>query len=263
MALNKKMEELRKTLEAKINAYVTGYNAHDKKKKELDPLAKAVKVATDEYNENLATETYKRWNAEGTPVMTAIRLRTVPHALKVRFKVDDEDTMVAVVEEDDKYDVSLPKLQAVIGADKFSYPNWLEVSNDLATLIAAKFEEHIEENPGFSLKMDKVKATFGFPEGMDPRSDEGFIHALQTTIDKILYLPNEDGSGNLIHIEAKTDSNGHIFSKASDVILNSFTGKGSKRSSMFVNGTGRMSGLVADAMHTILTGGEFGLEHRD
>lgn len=257
--MNKRLEEMRTAMIAAATTYAAAYNKHESKAT-LKTLKSAAKLALDNYNIELAKETYKQWNAEGNPVKTAIRCRVVPHAQKCNFKVTDDDIMTVNFSENTAYDVDLPLLQSVIGAEKFANKNWLAMSEKLAWLIAARFNEKLGDNPAFKYEVTDAAKAFQFPDGVNPYTDDGIIVALQSIFDAILFIPDETGKRNRIHIERKELADGTVYSQATEVIYNSFTCKGNSRGHLAVCGTGRMHALIADAMHVILTNGDFGLD---
>ena len=261
MAINNKMKDLKVELLAKAVAYVNAYNARQESKSELQARKTAVAISLDEYNVELAKETFKRWNIEGDPVRTAIRLRVVPHALWIIYKTDDNDVMTFTVKDGVDYPVDLVLLESVVGADKFAAADWLDAAEKLWAIWAVRLNKRIGDNPNYQPNIRAIAKEFHFPEGVNPNSAEGVIIATQYVFDKILMIPDEDGN-NLIACVREEDEDGQVYSRATEVIRQSLTGKGA-RARLKCYGPATMVTLVADAMHEIMTGGDFGLDFVD
>jgi len=251
-----KLEKLRKDMRDTATAYAAAYNRRESKRN-LKPLREAANAALQEYNLELAAETFRRWDKEGEPVKTAIRERYVPHAQKCSFKTNDDDVMTVVFSDTD-YKVNLPMLCKIVGIEKFASPNWFEKVERLAWLLAGSLNKELGDNPMFDYEISEATKAFNFPEEINPHSDEGTLAALQQVFDSILFIPDEKGD-NIIQVKSKTLDNNHVSAKEWASIKNSMTYKGKRPGEVVIGNTGLMTELVADAMHVISTLGDFKL----
>lgn len=242
---------------AKATVYAQAYNAGGKKKSELQALKKAAMGAMDTYNKTLEKSTYRRWNAEGDPVKTAIRSLTMP-GKRFQFKTDDDNHMNVVIKDAD-IRVNLPMMQAVLGKDIFADAKWFNKAEKLAYLVAGRLNEHISNSVMFSYGIADASKEFDFPDYIDPMSDDGIVYALQVVFDSILYIDNPDEPfTNLIHTTLKQDSDGRYYAKEWTVIRERMTKDGGTNTVAICN-TGRFTDLVVEAMHGIMNDGDFSL----
>lgn len=256
----KVIETLKETVENSVNAYLTAYNGHKETQKKLKTLKKQVSDDVNTYNLELSKETYRDWNALGDPVKTAIRTRFIPRTLSVTFKVnEDTDTMTAtMVYRSDSYRADLPTMQTVLGPEVFAKTNWFAKCEKLAFIIAKNLNDRICEvkSTAFDYIIKDASKLFDF-EGIDLNTEEGAIAALQEVMDSILFIPGEDGK-NLIKANVRT-VNGKPCASAWTVIRESMTREGPSIGTVAISSTGKMSSLIADAMYTIMTNGDFAL----
>lgn len=243
---------------AKATSYAKAYNEGGKKKSELSALKKSAMAAMDTYNSVLAKDTYRRWNAEGDPVKTAIRSWTIPNSKKFQFKTDDDNYMTVVVK-DAECRVNLPMMQVVLGKQIFAQPNWFDKAEKLAFIIATRLNEHISNSAVFKYEIAEASSEFSFPDSINPLSDDGVVYAIQEVFDSILYIDNPDNPGtNLIHTTLKMDADGNYYAKEWTVIRERMTKDGGKNTVAICN-TGRFTDLIVEAMNGILTNGDFGI----
>lgn len=246
--LEVKMEEVDKA----IAAYVKGFNEH-KPKKLLKPLKDKVTGSVTEYNSELEKATYRAWDKEGNPLNTAIRGRFIPNALKVTLKENDDGVMIATKNfKSDILKANLPMMQKVLGADRFANPKWFPMIEKLTYVIGNRISHDLGKGILFDDISDDGKS-FDF-EGADPLSDKGCIKALQQVYDAILYIP--DGKKNLIQVDANTDEGTkRVFSHQWTFIREAMTREARQIGTIEIVNTGKMSTLIADAMHLALTNG--------
>ena len=250
--MTKALEILFKEMEAKGSEYVAAYNAGGKKKSELTALKKAATAACDRYNQEFSKETYRIWAREGDPVKTAIRNPSIKGAKKLRFRTDDDNVMTLLTDTVE-YDVNLPMMQATIGSAVFHDPRWFRKAGTLAKIVANTVNEHLGGSAIFRYG-DGELDDFSF-DGIDPHTDEGVILALQQVFDAIIFL--DDGNGdNIIKADIKVDSNGKKYASAWAYIREAMTKK-TGRGVIDVCNDGGFSDLVLDAMHIVLTRGDF------
>jgi len=236
--------------------YCTKYNEGKATQKELKAAKKAANDAMAQYNLELSKEQYLTWANEGNPIELAIRSRVVPNALKFTFKADDEDVMMYGVKGDDDYAIDLLMMEVVLGAKVFHDAKWFTAMESLMYLTMNYLNERCG-NGVFNLQVEKASASFKFPKGVDPLSDEGVIIALQNVFDKILFLKGKDGK-NIISATSDVDSRGRTYSREWTVIRESMTKSGGVNKVIVCN-TAQFSDYIVNAMHGILTHGEFGL----
>lgn len=258
MLTSKLLETLQADYEAKVNAYVSSYNGHKATRKELKELKKLSGAAIDKYNLALCDEQYRAWDAEGDAVKTAIRLRKVPNCVKVSFKVNDDTDVMSAIYSSIGIKANLPAMQKVIGAEKFHDPKWFSMVGKLAWLCAGRLNMELGDNRNFNYEIDDATRAFEFPNGVKPYDDAGVIAALQQVFDAILMVPGKDGK-NIIDAATEYHENGAVFNRALTMIRESMTHQGNEVGTVAIGGTGKMSELVADAMHILLTSGSFGL----
>lgn len=253
---NALLESLLKDVSDKGAAYAKKYNEGGGKKAEMQALKKAASNAVDKYNSALEKETYKAWNDEGDALKTAVRTRYIPGAKRIKYKTDDENYMTIEIDSNDKYEVNLPMMQATIGREAFADPGWFGKCGKLAYLVA----EYIAERLGcgcFEYSMSQAMRDFHFPDGLDPLSDDGVVTALQQVIDSILYIDNPGNPGvNLIKTTLRQDKRGRYYSPEWQHIREAMTARTGIGKIDIVN-TGKFTGLVLDAMHLIMTNGNF------
>ena len=237
-------------------AYAKAYNEGGKKKSELSALKKAAGAAIDKYNSALEKQTYKQWNDEGDAVKTAVRTRFIPGAKKMQYKTDDDNYMTVEINSNDKYLCNLPMMQTVLGADVFSDSSWFAKCGKLAYLVS----NYIAERLGcgcFEYSTTQAMRDFEFPDGIDPLSDDGVVMALQQVIDAILYIDDPENPGkNLIKTTLAKDKRGRWYSPEWQHIREAMTEAVEMGKINIVN-TGKFTKLVLDAMHLIMTNGNF------
>lgn len=252
MIRNEVLNRLRSNVDEKVTTYVLAYNGHQTKKKVLNELKKAAANAVDAYNDELAKATYKEWDVMGDAVKTALRERVVRQCLSVTYKVDEDSDVMAASFNSVAIKVKLTVLAETIGKDKFASADWFTKVQRLAWIIAGALNRKLGENPHFCYEVDEATKQFRFPDDIDPHTEEGCITALQQVFDSILFIPDKDGK-NVIGANEK----------AWTCIRESLTKQGSAIGSVAISGTGKMTELVADAMHTVITNGDFTLVNAD
>ena len=225
------------------------------KSKELKAAKKAANDAVNNFNLELSKWQYAEWAKIGNPVELAIRNRLIPGAIRFQFKEKDDVMGYAVKPAD--YVASLPMIDVVLGKKVFADKTWFECMEALCDITISYLREPFGDI-SFDYKVSKAAKKFKFPEGVNPKSDDGVVVALQQVFDKIFFIPNEETGENLIHTTTITDSEGRTRSKQWTVIREKMTGDGGCNKVAVCN-TVRFSGYILDAMHGILTNGEFGL----
>lgn len=251
-----KAEEIRlKELEVKMEnsaaKYVRAYNAHESKKT-LKSLKKAVSGDVDAYNLEVEKQTYKRWAAEGDPVKTAIRTYFIK-GKTYTFKVDDETDYMTSVQKPKEFPISLPMMQATIGVKYFSDPRWFNKLEKLVFIWVGKlYREIANDNKEFDYNIEEASKEFNF-DGIDPRTNEGAVAALQQVMDAILYI-ERDGK-NIISLNLKKNEVGEYCDADWKMIDAKMTGDGGLNIVTVCN-TGKFSDLVVQQMHRILTNGD-------
>lgn len=250
------LETLMQDVRNRGAAYAKAYNEGGKKKAEMSALKKAAGSAMDKYNSALEKEIYKQWNEEGDAIKTAVRTRYIPGAKRIQYKTDDDNYMTVEINANEKYEVNLPQMQATIGREVFADPGWFGKCGKLAYLVA----EYIAERLGcgcFEYSTSQAMRDFDFPADLDPLSDDGVVTALQQVIDSILYIDNPGTPGeNLIHTTLKKDKRGRFYSPEWQHIREAMTARTEIGKINIVN-TGKFTGYVLDAMHLIMTNGDF------
>lgn len=259
MSLPKALEALYNTMSDKATEYVAAYNSHKKKKSELSALKSAAFEAAKEYNKAFAKHTYRQWNAEGNPVKTAIRTPDIKGGKRLQFKSNDDEVMTVHIK-DLELGASLPEMQATLGADVFHDPAWHTMASTLAKFVADNISMQFGGSAIFNYPVTQAAKVFRF-EGIDLTSEEGIILALQQVFDAILFL--DDGNGNnIIKANIEVDANEKKYSSAWTYIREAMTTRAG-RGIIDVCHTDKFSEYVLDAMHIILTNGDFILTTAD
>lgn len=259
--MSKVTDILKKEMEEKVSAYVCGYNGHNLKKDELNALKKSAKAGVDAFNQALEKETYRRWAIEGDPVKTAIRLRLIPGCQRVSYKVDDADVMSASYK-DAAYKANLPMMHAVLGHEVFADKTWFTKLEKLAYIIANRVNAEMGNKASFSYAISDAAKEFSFPEGSNPACIDNMANALQSVFDSILFI--DDGAGaNIIKAGIIADLDGNKSCPAWTYIRECMTAEGEKDGQVLIRNTGKMSDLVAGAMHIALTNGDFATRSED
>ena len=251
MINSKKLQNLFDKSQEACVAYVKGYNDRISRK-ELKALKKAANEAINSYNLELSRAVYKEWAKSGDVVKTALTLNFVPGAKKASFKENKEDIMAYTMNDDKEYFINLPEIQHTCGAEVFADTSWFLMVEKLVWLIAGRLNEEIAGSPEFKYEIDEASAAFEFPEGINPLTDDGIIHALQKIFDAILFVPGEDGQ-NTIQTTTKYDVDGRPYCPQWKVIRESMTRAGKPNEVIFCNTT-TMTRYIANAMWGILTG---------
>lgn len=245
--LNMKATEL-------ASKYCDQYNK-GAKQKELRETKKAATKAVDAYNLELSKEKYREWDALGNPVETAIRSRIIPGAIRFQFKEKDE--IMGFVVKAAEYPVSLPMMQIVLGKKVFAEADWFDALEKLCLLTLNYLNEKCG-NGSFNYQVAEASKEFNFPDGVDPLSEDGVVHALQCVVDKVLFIEDPKTGENIIHTTTGVDSLGHTYSKEWTVIRESMTVAGGVNKVAVCN-TVKFSEYLLNAMHGMLTNGSFGL----
>lgn len=93
---NAKLSKMMDNVLELAGKYVIACNNGDSQKNRK-ALKKAAQAAMEQYNDELANETYRAWAEAGEPVLTALREYYIPGAKRLSFKVtDDNDTYLEV-----------------------------------------------------------------------------------------------------------------------------------------------------------------------
>lgn len=248
--MNEYLEYLNMQVNATASAYVKLYN-EGARPKTLKAAKKASKEAVDLYNYELANEQYREWALEGNPVELAVRSRIIPGAIKVTFK--EKDDVMGFTTKPMEYSVSLPEMLVVLGSEVFAAPDWFEAAEKLCSVIVNGIGTH-SDNPEFEYKIAEASKAFTFPDGVDLLTDEGIITAFQQVIDKILFLPDENGN-NIINAKIKVDeTTGKHYNDKWTVIRESMTRADQKNwDALEVCNTTGFSKYLLNAMHALLT----------
>lgn len=223
-------------------AYAKAYNEHQKKAI-LKSKKDAAKYAISQYNTELAKETFKDWNSEGNPVLTGIRSRVINTALKCQYKTDEEDYMTPVIGPYD-YQVSLYEMHAVLGSKIFNDPKWVNTMERIAWDVF----DYIRKNNNNKTEY-KTESEIEVQTG-DVTNIQSMIDRLQEVFDAILFVPDKDDPDKN-RIRADISSWGTL---REQMTKRSGVGK------VEVCNPHTFSILVLEAMHVILTGGEFLVE---
>lgn len=243
------LEFLLNDASTKASTYVSAYNEGGKRKSELQALKKQAMAAMDSYNLELSKNTYKQWNDEGNPVLTAVRLKNVPSAKKIKFTTDDYNQMSFTMAEAE-YRVSLPMMQKVLGTEVFADPKWFHKAEMFAYQVAMRLNKTLGDSANFRYEIDKVSREFSFPDGIDPLTDEGAIHALQIVIDSILFIDDPDNPGkNKIATVMKQDAYGY-YSEAWSFVREGLTYE--SRDEIFIKNSTKFISLILGAMNKML-----------
>jgi len=258
--MTEKLNNLRQELEAASMAYVGACNS-GKIPAERKKLKEAVKAATDAYNLELEKQTYLDWAAAGDPVKTCIRERFIRGGKRVSFKEADDGTMTGTIKDVD-FKADLPMMHKVLGAGVFASPDWLPKVEKLAWIMASNLNNHLADNPAFAYAASDAAKEFSFPAEIKCDTDSAVYIALQMVIDSILFIPDEKSrkkeKPNLISLTMKTDKYGATFSPQWVYIRESLTRQGNLNQ-VVIGNIGKMAELIADAMHGIITNGDFTL----
>lgn len=252
--MTKYLEELNMKATEKATEYCSLYN-NGAKAKELKAAKKAANDAVAEYNLALSKEQYREWAKEGKPVELAIRSRVVPGAIRIQFK--EKDDVMGFAVKPAEYAISLPMMHVVLGEQIFAKKDWFAAIEKLCLLTLNYLNEDCG-NGSFDYQVAKAGAEFKFPKTIDPLSEEGVILALQHTIDRILFIKDKETGENLIHTTTGVDSRGKTYSKEWTVIRESMTASGGVNKVAVCN-TVRFCDYIVNAMHGMLTRGDFGL----
>lgn len=248
------LDELMEVVNEKASAYAKAYNDGERARV-LKPLKSAAMSAMAEYNLETAKAVYRKWNAEGDAVRTAIRNRYVPDIKRIQFKVNKDDYMTVVIT-DAKQEINLPMMEMTLGKRVFHEPNWFNKAEKLCWLYACHLNKLLGDSPNFQYLIEDASREFDFPADVTPTSVEGIVKGLQMVYDAILFIDDGNG-GNLI--KATTDVwNGSEYCKAWELIKAGMTD--SDGVMLLVKDTGRFTTLVANTMHTIITNGNFHVE---
>lgn len=238
----------------KVAAYQNGYNDREPKKA-LKALKSAMSESVKKYNLELSKAQYKEWATTGEPVKEAIRSNIIPGAIKVQNKTDDNDHLTCIIVADTSYQVSLPMMQYVLGKDIFADPNWFKMAEKTCLLVANAINTDLGGNALFTYDCEKASRDFDMPAGCDPLSERGALIALQTLMDKILFIEKVTGNGkskkvvNAIQIQDKREWR---------TIRESMTRSGGVNVVEICN-TSNFITLVMNAMYGIMTNGNFAL----
>jgi len=240
-------------------AYADAYN-NGSNRKTLKALKSKATEAVKEYNLALSRSYYRQLAKQGEPVKAAIRSLYVPGTKRLQFKTDDEDRMVAILRDDKTYEVSLPMMQATIGAGAFNDAKWFNKAEKLASLMANVLNDRTIQSSLFKYDIAQASHDFNFGDGVDPYSNEGVITALQEVFDAILFIPDEDhAERNLIHTHMKVDKAGQYNSVEWEYIKHSMIGNGGV-GQLVVQNTGKFTGYILHCMHLNMTNGDYGIE---
>lgn len=147
--------------------------------------------------------------------------------------------------------INLPAMQKAIGKEYFANPAWLNMVEKLAFLIAAHIDTSLDENPAFSYVLSEAAKSFEFAEDVKPATYEGVDAAIQQVFDAILFIDDGNGVNKL-----RTYKTGGVASAQWTKIFSAMTKDGFKPGQVIVCNTGKMSKLIAECMHQLLTSGK-------
>lgn len=238
----------------KVAAYQNGYNNHEKKKV-LKGLKSSMTEAIAKYNLELSKAQYKEWMKAGDPVKEAIRNNKIPGAIKTKNKTNDDDVMTCLIVPNDEYFASFPMMQAVLGKDIFSDPDWFKMGEKICKLVADAINSEINGATLFNYDCEEESKEFELPDGCNLMSDKGAQVMIQTLIDKILFIPKEVGTGKKAKVVNAIQITG---TREWRTIRESMT-YGSGVNEVTICNTSNFFGLVRNAMHGIITNGNFKL----
>lgn len=220
-----------------------------KPQKEIKTLRKAASDAMTKYNEQVAFTVYKEWAEKGDAIQTALRTLYVPGAKKISYKSNaSEYTYVEV--SDAKIKINLPEMQTVIGIQHFHEEDWFTKVGSLAWIIANAVNKNLGDNPAFAYRVSEAAKVFRFSDAADITSIKSIVSALQQTADGILFIPTTTKKGKDVNAIKMTSASWWY-------IRESMTKQGKEPGHVDIYGEDKMSELVADAMHVIMTTDKF------
>lgn len=245
------LEKLEAVVDQKAMEYRKAYSEHLPKKK-LKEYKDGLANAISEYNEALETKTYKDWNTEGNAVLTGIRTRYIPNALKLTMKEDDSGELtITKVFKSDFLTVDLLQMKKILGAEVFSNPKWYTMTQKLCYIVANRVSHDLGRGTILGDIEEDAKA-FDFGKN-DPLSDKGIVKALQQVYDAICFVDN-GGKNNIAVDENKDEGDKRAYSKQWTYIRESMTRKAGI-GDIEVTNTAKFADLICDAMYLAATNG--------
>ena len=244
------LEELYTDLSEKAGKVCTAMN-DGAPQKDVTALKQAAKKAEVAYNTEAARLKFLSWADDGDPLEEAIRERYVDTGKKAFYKSTDTGRYFVEIH-DFKFKVDLIHLRDTLGIERFHQSDWFTKVQKLALILANALNENLSKNPQFRYAVDEAAETFEFADGANLGSDASILKALQQTFDSILFLPIKNKKGEEVNrIKA--------IKPAWVSISQSMTRQGADPGHVAISGTGKMTELVVDAMHCLLTGKKFKL----
>lgn len=222
-----------------------------KPQKVIKNLKDIAKGKEEDYNAEVARLKFLEWKEEGDPVGAALRARYVENGKRISYKTTDTGRVIPEIN-DIKFKVSLHDLCDCVGAEYFYAEDWDLKVQKLALLLANALNKQLSNDPGFEYMVEKAAAEFEFADGADIASDTSIIKALQQTVDAIHFIPTKNSKG--------VDVNKiKVIKPAWVYIAQSMTKQGRDPGAVSIYGAAKMSELVADVAHVIMTCGKFRL----
>lgn len=244
------LEELYNDLSEKAGKACTAMN-DGAPQKDITALKQAARKAETAYNAEAARQKFLAWADAGDPLEEAIRERYVDTGKKAYYKTTDTGRFFVEIN-DYKFKCDLIHLRDTLGIERFHETNWFTKVQKLALLLANALNENLSKNPQFRYAVDEAAETFEFADGADLSSNASILKALQQTVDSILFLPTKNKKSEEVN-RIKVIQPAWVF------IAQSMTRQGADPGHVAISGTGKMTELVVDAMHCLLTGKKFKL----
>lgn len=244
------LEELYADMSAKAGECCTAMN-EGKTQKAIKNLKKIAKDAETDYNAEVARLQYIAWAADGNPVETAIRERYVRNGKKVSYKSNDSGRFFVEIS-DATFKADLLSMEDAVGVEKFKAEDWFLRVQKLAFLLANALNSQLSNDPGFRYAVDDAAAVFQFADDADYSSDASILKALQQTVDSILFMPITNRRGDVVN-RLKVIKPAWVY------VAQCMTKQGNEVGNVSIANTGKMTELVADVMHCLLTGKQFKL----
>lgn len=249
-----RLKRLWKEFTEACKAYCISANA-GASEKVLRAKTQVVGAALDDYNTEVEHEWYRIWDktAEGV-VYHAIVDRDVPDIVTVRFSIGD-DGYYGPSYSTKVIRARLTEIAHVFGNEKFADPEWFKFVEGLAYIHATKLNRTlVKGDADFAYKVSDAAKLFCVTDKV--YSSRNFFGMLQKVFDVII------GEG-VVAVETEEDDDGVPFCRAWTSITNNITHEDKKvKGGTIIGSTAKFSQLVADVMHVLMTGGNFGLQEK-
>lgn len=254
MSEKKTLEQLREELENKAAVVVTAM-VQGTSEEEMKDFKKSAKNALDAYNAKAAEDAYMTWAAEGNAVLKAITNLYVPKALRLSYARDKKTGVPKYRLTDGDIKIDLVHMEETIGAEHFAREDWFVAIQKMVFVLAGNLDTELGHNPDFQYQLSESARVFEFAKDANPASKKSVVKALQYVTDSILFIPLLDENG-----EEVRDKNGEVcnaikvLNKHYAYVRECLTRQGKNPGEVLFGGTSKMTELVSDIMHCILTG---------